>query len=130
MVDRIAAANQTYKRNKKRRCPVPRYEGCEGVLVHLSKALVQRVIDFSAVDEKGRVKVQYLPLHLQAPPGAAVKIVVASDRGITYRRDTKLEFESNRPGLRRRYALSERPLTAERIAHQECKWLPWSHWLA
>lgn len=73
-------------------------------IVHLSKALVQRVIDFNKVDEKGRVKVQYLPLHLQAPVGAAVRIVVAPDKGVTYRRT---EVKPKRPGKARRYLLAQ-----------------------
>jgi hypothetical protein len=82
-------------------------------IVHLSKALVQRVIDFNNVID-GKVQVQHLPLHLQAPPGAAVTIVVAPDKGITYRRDKEFDYLRERPGLQRRYELSGRELTEER----------------
>lgn len=82
-------------------------------IVHLSKALVQRAINF--VD--GKIKVQYLPLHLQAPQGAAVKIVVAPDKGTTYKRN-RSEVKPDRPGLRRRYALSGRELTVKRLARR------------
>lgn len=92
-----------------------KYRDEKQTIIHLSKALVQRCIDFTAVDEKGRVKVQYLPLHLQAPPGAAVRIVVAPDKGSTCKRAAP---KLDRPGLRRRYALSGRELTVERLAER------------
>lgn len=88
----------------------------QDTIVHLSKALVQRVIDFNTVVD-GKVQVQYLPLHLQAPPGAAVKIVVAPDKGVTYTKggDKRVvPLKVLRPGLRRRYRLSGRELTADR----------------
>lgn len=94
---------------------------------HLSKALVQRVIDFSTADEDGRVKVQYLPLHLQADPRAKVQIVVAPDKGVTYKR---AEPKPTRPGLRRRYALSGRALDRYRVATWQSKSSPWSKFFA
>lgn len=86
-------------------------------IVHLSKALVQRVIDPNKKGEiDGRVEVQLLPLHLQAPEGCMVSIVVAPDKGVTYKR---AEAKPERPGLTRRYWLTDRLLTEKRLRERQ-----------
>lgn len=93
-----------------------------GTIAHLSKALVFRVIDPNKKGEvDGRVEIQYLPLHISPPEGCLAIVVVAPDKGVTYRCRVK-EDESigvKRPGLRRRYALSGRELHEERFARRE-----------
>lgn len=93
-------------------------------IIHLSKALVFRVVDPSTADENGKVKVQYLPLHIQPPPDCIVSVVVAPDKGVTAKRK---EPKQLRPGLRRRYALSGRELTSDRVELYRMQ-LPRSAW--
>lgn len=71
-------------------------------LVFVSMPLAKRV---TSLDEKGRIKVQYLPLHMDTPPGATFhSVVVAPVVGKTYRRT---EPKVLRPGRIRRTALAE-----------------------
>ena len=71
--------------------------------VFVSKPLAKRVTLLD--EETGRLRVDYLPLHIDTPPGATFQnIVVAPMKGKTYRRtDPKVL----RPGRIRRTALAE-----------------------
>lgn len=71
-------------------------------MLFVSKPLAKRV---NSRDEQGRVKVEYLPLHIDTPPSATFSgIVVAPVKGKTYRREVP---KAARPGRLRRTVLAE-----------------------